>query len=152
MSDNVWLANVPVADIGFSVDPDRVTKKMYDFVSTRSCVATSGPVPKQVCSTNADCDDGNICNGSETCDTGSGNCLPGTPYECPSDGNACNGEEFCSFITNQCESSGESPCNDGNACNGLDTCNAGAADAYSCTTGAPTCEEIVHATPSQFYW
>jgi len=153
VTNNMWVDNGPVDVLGFSVDPRRVTEKMYNFVSSRgSCVATSGPVPKQVCSTNSECDDGNLCNGIETCDTVSGNCVSGTPHVCPSDGNACNGPEFCNFVTNQCESSNQSPCSDGNTCNGLETCTAGADDNYFCSPGEPTCEEIVHATPNQYYW
>jgi len=35
------------------------------------------------CVTNADCDDGLVCNGTETCDTGTGACLAGTPIQGP---------------------------------------------------------------------
>jgi cysteine-rich repeat protein len=34
------------------------------------------------------CDDGNPCNGVETCNTATGQCVPGTPLNC-NDGNAC---------------------------------------------------------------
>ena len=37
---------------------------------------------------------GNVCNGIETCDPGSGACLAGTPLDCD-DGDACNGVETC---------------------------------------------------------
>ena len=40
------------------------------------------------CSSDADCDDGLFCNGAETCDTGTGECLPGTPVDCD-DGVGC---------------------------------------------------------------
>jgi len=40
----------------------------------------------QACVTNADCDDGNLCNGSETCQAGL--CIPGMNMTC-NDGNAC---------------------------------------------------------------
>jgi len=40
----------------------------------------------------AQCDDGNACNGAETCS--GGRCQGGTPLMCD-DGNACNGAETC---------------------------------------------------------
>ncbi|NUN15367.1 MAG: hypothetical protein HUU55_17190 [Myxococcales bacterium] len=39
------------------------------------------------------CDDGNVCNGEETCDPKTG-CVPGSPLSCD-DGNVCNGKETC---------------------------------------------------------
>ena len=42
---------------------------------------TNGIDEPSFCTTNADCDDGLFCNGVETCDTGTGECLPGTPVE-----------------------------------------------------------------------
>src|SRR5207244_3764436 len=39
------------------------------------------------------CDDGNACNGVETCGPNR-ICIPGTPLNC-NDGNACNGFETC---------------------------------------------------------
>ncbi len=52
------------------------------------------------CSTNADCDDGILCNGAETCDVASGSCLAGTPPTCD-DGNACTADS-CDFASNAC--------------------------------------------------
>ncbi len=34
------------------------------------------------CTSDQDCDDGNYCNGDETCDAGTGECQPGTPRDC----------------------------------------------------------------------
>jgi hypothetical protein len=34
------------------------------------------------CANNAECSDGLFCNGAETCDLGSGTCIPGTPPSC----------------------------------------------------------------------
>jgi len=39
------------------------------------------------CLSNSDCDDGNACNGAETCNA-SGQCVAGTPTDCD-DGVAC---------------------------------------------------------------
>ncbi|MDY6839027.1 MAG: DNRLRE domain-containing protein, partial [Thermodesulfobacteriota bacterium] len=41
------------------------------------------------CTQNSDCDDGNPCNGLETCDVGTGICQAGTPVDCPP-GTTCN--------------------------------------------------------------
>lgn len=151
--EDAWIDNSAVAALGSSFSPKRVSQTMYDFVSSRSCVAPSGSVPKQpACLGDADCDDGYMCNGVETCDIATGDCLPGTPHVCPSNGNACDGQEYCSYETNQCESTGVDPCSDGNVCNGLDTCTAQAGDVYQCSFGQPTCPEIVHATLNQSYW
>src|SRR5262245_4620204 len=40
----------------------------------------------QACTTNAECDDANVCNGAETCQAGV--CIPGLGITC-NDGNAC---------------------------------------------------------------
>src|SRR5262249_39741943 len=42
------------------------------------CVGS--PVPTVACTTDTGCDDGNPCNGSETCRDGA--CISGTPVEC----------------------------------------------------------------------
>ena len=58
-----------------------------------------------ICQVNSDCNDNNACNGLETCDTGSGNCIPGTPVVCD-DGQQCTlnqcdpGTGSCSFPPN----------------------------------------------------
>jgi hypothetical protein len=52
-----------------------------------------GDLCDQACTTNADCDDVNVCNGAERCDAVAG-CRAGTPLQC-NDGNACNGVETC---------------------------------------------------------
>lgn len=43
------------------------------------------------CVVDADCDDGNPCNGSETCNVGGGTCVPGTPLNCD-DGSDCTAD------------------------------------------------------------
>ena len=43
------------------------------------------------------CDDGNFCNGVERCDPSAG-CLAGAPPSCPDDGNACT-EETCDPVS-----------------------------------------------------
>jgi len=73
------------------------------------------------CTTSADCDDLNPCNGVETCGSGQF-CVRGTPVVC-SDGNVCNGVETCNPGTGTCVGAPPLVCNDGNACTN-DTCQA----------------------------
>ena len=68
----------------------------------------------------SDCDDGDACNGTETCSDGQ--CQNGTPLVCD-DGNACNGLETCQ--NGQCQNGTPLNCNDGDACNGTETCSGG---------------------------
>ena len=95
-----------------------------------------------------DCDDSNLCNGVESCDSKVG-CLSGPPLDC-NDNNPCNGVEVCAPDTgcvpgvalicddgNPCtdDSCGaeegclfeanEANCNDGNECTAGDHCEAG---------------------------
>jgi hypothetical protein len=73
----------------------------------------------QPCTLDADCNDGNACNGIEACV--SNNCQPGIPTNC-NDGNACNGVETCNPATGQCGTGLAPICNDNNPCTD-DTCD-----------------------------
>jgi hypothetical protein len=99
------------------------------------------------CQNSADCDDGNLCNGTETCVAN--RCQSGQPLVC-NDGNVCNGVETCD-PTLGCQSSAPLVCDDGNACNGTETCDpvngCQSGTPITCTdpdgdpcTGAPTCD------------
>ncbi|MDI7267539.1 MAG: putative metal-binding motif-containing protein [Myxococcota bacterium] len=102
------------------------------------------------CSHTADdalCDDGNPCNGAETCNTALG-CLPGAPPACD-DGIACT-DDSCDPLTGMCIATPvDSRCDDGLVCNGAETCDAGSGclpgtpvvcgDAFFCTVDS--CEE-----------
>lgn len=96
------------------------------------------------CGNNADCDDGDACNGAETCVGGS--CQSGTPVNCD-DSDACTadscdpGTGACSNVTISCDdgndcttdtcdsvtgcSSTPIDCDDGLTCNGTETCSGG---------------------------
>jgi hypothetical protein len=75
------------------------------------------------CQTNADCDDGLFCNGSETCSTGS--CAPGS-NPCP--GQGCDeNTDTCYPVT----------CNNNARCDSGETCATCTSDCISGT--APTC-------------
>ena len=93
-------------------------------------VLAEGAPPPPPCTTNADCIDTTVCNGSETCNVGVG-CQAGTPLTC-NDGNACNGAETCNATTG-CQAGTPPTCDDGNFCNGTETCVA----PTGCQSGAP---------------
>jgi len=61
------------------------------------------------------CDDGNSCNGPETCDAATATCVPGTPLNC-NDSNACT-DDSCNPASG-CVNTPKPPtfCNDSNAC------------------------------------
>jgi hypothetical protein len=65
------------------------------------------------------CDDGNPCNGVESC-TSEGGCQPGLPLSCD-DGNVCT-DETCSPETGCVNTANQAACDDGNACTLGDIC------------------------------
>ena len=71
------------------------------------------------CSGDAECDDGDACNGAETCDLVSGTCQSGTPVNCD-DGNACTADS-CDPATGLCSNDPIS-CDDGDLCT-FDSCD-----------------------------
>lgn len=83
---------------------------------------------------NAACNDGNVCNGSETC--GTNGCVAGTPLVC-NDGNVCT-TDSCNAATGCQATNNTAPCaDDGNACT-TDVCSAGVCthpQSGSCNSG-----------------
>jgi hypothetical protein len=101
-------------------------------------------VPPTGCTTDAECSDGNFCNGVELCDDSQ--CVPGTPPNCDDqnvctvdscneqldrcdnvpidcdDGDRCNGPETCDPDLG-CQPGTPLNCDDGNVCNGAETCD-----------------------------
>jgi subtilisin-like proprotein convertase family protein len=101
------------------------------------------------CTTDAECNDGNVCTGVETCVAGS--CTPGTPVIC-SDGLFCT-TDTCDPATGTCAFPPD-PCGDGDACT-LDFCDE-ANDActhvtpppvHICNTGAISIPDSGTGTP-----
>ncbi|HRX83776.1 MAG TPA: M4 family metallopeptidase, partial [Phycisphaerae bacterium] len=92
------------------------------------------------CTTPADCDDGNVCNGAEDCVGGS--CIAGTPLICD-DGIACT-QDTCDSVNGCAFTPNDALCaDDGTFCNGTEYCDGGS----GCTStgdpcgGATWCEE-----------
>jgi len=78
------------------------------------------------CDEDSDCDDGNLCDGPETCFEN--RCRPGKPLVCKADGTGgpcvtvqCDPAQGC--ITQPTEDFG--PCDDGDPCTGPDFCQTG---------------------------
>ena len=66
-----------------------------------------------------DCNDGDVCTAGDQCNAGE--CIGGLPLVCD-DGNACNGVETCDPEAG-CAAGQALVCDDGNACNGAETCD-----------------------------
>ena len=77
------------------------------------------------------CDDGNQCNGLETCDPSTGGCSAGMPLMCD-DGDVCNGAESCDPATG-CVNGTPLACDDMLWCNGTETCDS----TSGCQNGMP---------------
>lgn len=94
------------------------------------------------CESNADCNDGDKCDGEETCQAGL--CVPGTPPSCD-DANPCTRDcDPSRGCVNEARPDG-SGCSDGNLCTTNDECRSGTCvggparncdDDNSCTTDA----------------
>jgi len=90
---------------------------------------------------NAACNDGQFCNGAETCDAVTG-CEPGTPPDCVDavgcTVDACDeGSDSCTHTPN------DAACSDAQYCNGIETCDP----VNDCQAGAPPdCVDAVGCT------
>jgi hypothetical protein len=79
----------------------------------------------------AACDDGQFCNGVETCDAVS-DCQPGTPVDCD-DGVGCT-VDACNEGTDSCDNTPDDAlCDDGQFCNGTEICDV----TLDCLAGTP---------------
>ncbi len=99
-----------------------------------------------LCTSDANCNDNNVCNGVETCNLSTGQCAAGTALTC-NDGDACTADA-CNPTTG-CTTSALT-CNDNNACT-VDVCSSatgcsstpvacGAADGC-CSSGCTTAND-----------
>jgi len=116
-----------------SIDP--VANQFAGFyVDDVTVYGLAAPTP---CATDADCDDGRFCTGSETCKAGF--CAKGTPVVCngADDGIPCT-QFACSEAARGCAQVANSDlCDDGLFCNGAEVCNP----TSGCQAGTPvTCE------------
>ncbi|MDD9942293.1 MAG: thrombospondin type 3 repeat-containing protein [Myxococcales bacterium] len=75
------------------------------------------------CAADAECDDGLFCNGEETCDVATGQCVDGPPVVCSGNGDVCDGTETCNEDTEACDGGTPLNCDDDNTCTS-DSCDA----------------------------
>ena len=119
------------------------------------------------CQNDAGCDDGLFCNGAETCDVGSGDCVPGDAPDCDDavactidscdeaadacahepvdvrcdDGNLCT-DDACDAVLGCQYGNNAADCDDGEPCTENDSCRDGA-----CAGGPPpNCDDGVDCT------
>ncbi|MBN1770443.1 MAG: putative metal-binding motif-containing protein [Deltaproteobacteria bacterium] len=93
------------------------------------------------CYSDAECDDGNACNGPETCEIGVG-CRPGESIDC-GDGLDCT-DDGCNALDGSCyHLPVHTRCSDGDACNGVETCDL----ERGCIAGTPVdCSDGITCT------
>ena len=104
-----------------------------------------GDVCDQPCATNAECNDGNVCNGAETCDPVVG-CKAGTALQC-NDGNACNGLESCDSLAG-CKTGTAPTCGPTDTCCQTGCSASQDADCAVCGDGQCTPGESCGSCPS----
>lgn len=116
-SDNT-LGTADDQDVDLSVDTylgGVATGLERTNVRTAFALSTGGG--STGCMSDGECDDGNVCNGSETCVGGS--CQAGVSLDC-NDGDACT-DDTCDALSG-CQND-PIVCNDGNSCTS-DSCNS----------------------------
>ena len=107
---------------------DPTNEITINVVSTDATAATITIDRGPECTTDGDCNDGNLCT-TDVCT--SGECV-NTPITCADDGLFCNGSEVCDPIDGQCKSEGD-PCTGLGGCGSLE-CNE---ITDTCDTPAP---------------
>ena len=119
---------------GFRFDQVTVTDVSFLGADGQSNSCSSG------CSVNADCDDGQYCNGTETCNAGV--CQAGTSVVC-NDGVSCT-TDSCNESTDSCDATpNNAACDNGLFCDGAETCDA----VLGCQAGAAVdCNDGVGCT------
>ncbi len=120
-----------------AIQAHNLTLASSDFTITPTMTATYAG-----CTSNAQCDDGQWCNGAETCDLGVHTCQSGTAPNC-ADAFACT-TDSCNETTDGCvHTPSNATCSDGLACNGTETCDPVA----GCQSGtAPNCDDGIACT------
>ncbi len=101
--------------------------------SSELCVDNGGSPRCVECTSDADCDDGLFCNGTEACFNGN----------CSSSSVPCAFGETCNDITDTCDTSvsctTDADCDDGSFCNGVETCDLTDPVYGVCVDGTPPC-------------
>jgi hypothetical protein len=118
-----------------------------DLCTTDSCNPATGCVFAPVA-----CSDGDVCNGTETCNPADGQCVAGTPLSCD-DGSVCTLDTCSGGACQHAAANQGGACDDGSACTTGDACNngvcAGSADPSVCDDGNACSLDACSAGPSQ---
>ncbi|MCG8672355.1 MAG: hypothetical protein MI867_23315, partial [Pseudomonadales bacterium] len=132
-ANNADCPAVQLCDTGFC-QPTTTTTTTSTTTST-----TTTTLPP--CANNADCNDPLFCNGLETCNTGTGDCEPGTD---PCDDTVGCTDDSCDEGTDSCTNTpNDANCANGDYCDGDETCDAG----LDCQAGtAVDCDDLVLCT------
>jgi hypothetical protein len=114
-------AGVCTSSTGTTCPDDGIVCNGPESCNPSSGVCASGPPADE----GTTCSDGNACTTGDRCQAGV--CTSGTATACPDDGNACNGPESCDPSSGQCASGPLAPartiCSDGDACTQSDACD-----------------------------
>jgi hypothetical protein len=103
----------------------------------------ANPSLARACTSDADCNDGNVCNGSEVC--AAGVCQPGTPLPTGAscgDSNLCNGTETCQ--SGLCYPGYPLDCSDGNPST-IEWCDPVTGCRHQLNTAFTRCDEPSYA-------
>lgn len=115
---------------GFGVEPDDPAVAWY--ASTGEIAGGQLFLEVVACTDDAECSDGDACNGMELCDAGA--CMPGTPPDCD-DGISCT-DDRCDTALGGCVNEPmNAACDDGLFCNGVEQCDP----LSGCVTGDVPC-------------
>ncbi|MBW1877193.1 MAG: trypsin-like peptidase domain-containing protein [Deltaproteobacteria bacterium] len=115
---------------GYNNEPcDAVDNRTVDGSIAYWADELSAILAQAGCTSNAQCDNGDACDGAEECVSGS--CVPGDAVDCDDD-DACT-EDVCDPETGSCDNTTEIVCDDGDDCNGDETCDPAA----GCQSGPP---------------
>ncbi|MBW1808591.1 MAG: DUF2341 domain-containing protein [Deltaproteobacteria bacterium] len=127
--------NPGILEIG-TLCEDQIDNNCNDLIDDQETVC-------QPCVEDEDCDDLDVCTGTETCTDNV--CQPGTPIICQDDGNVCT-DELCDPLTGCYFVNVSVPCEDGNECTAGDICGGGIClpgtpvqDATLCNNGNSVC-------------
>lgn len=104
------------------------------------------------CTSDADCDNGLFCDGVETCNIATGECIPG--LTCPIAINGCvTRGGACDEVNDVClDVPDDTLCDDGQFCNGIESCDIGTGNCVvvsscppaidGCVTRGASCDEV----------
>jgi len=113
----IYATDPALALRGFSYDEVTVTDVDFQQADGQSDICDVG------CTINAECDDGAFCNGAETCEIASGDCLAGKP-PVVDDGVGCT-DDSCDEVNDVVVNlPNDSLCTNGMFCDGAETCDA----------------------------